>query len=76
MTFTFTDYTYSGLLSILASLYGVGYPLIVQSISSIYSQYDSSRLANRFTSETIYKVFQTVLVVNLVVAVTIPFRCT
>lgn len=73
MTFTFTDYTYSGLLSILASLYGVGYPLIIQSISSIYSQYDSSRLANRFTSETIYKVFQTVLVVNLVVAVTIPF---
>lgn len=73
MTFTFTDYTYSGLLSILASLYGVGYPLIIQSISSIYSQYDSSRLANRFTSETIYKVFQIVLVVNLVVAVTIPF---
>lgn len=73
MIFTFTDYTYSGLLSILASLYGVGYPLIIQSISSIYSQYDSSRLANRFTSETIYKVFQTVLVVNLVVAVTIPF---
>ena len=73
MTFTFTDYTYSGLLSILASLYGVGYPLIIQSISSIYSQYDSSRIANRFTSETIYKVFQTVLVVNLVVAVTIPF---
>lgn len=73
MTFTFTDYTYSGLLSILASLYGVGYPLIIQSISSIYSQYDSSRLANRFTSETIYKVFQTILVINLVVAVTIPF---
>ena len=32
MNFDFTNYTFSGLLSILASLYGVGYPLIVQKI--------------------------------------------
>lgn len=73
MTFTFTDYTYSGLLSILASLYGVGYPLIIQSISNIYSLYDSSRLAQRFTSEPLYRTFQCVLIVNLAIAVIMPF---
>ena len=35
MIFDFTNYTFSGLLSILASLYGVGYPLIMQSIGRI-----------------------------------------
>ena len=30
--FDFTNYTFSGLLSILASIYGIGYPLIIQTI--------------------------------------------
>ena len=54
MIFDFTNYTFSGLLSILAALYGVGYPLIMQSIGRIYTQYDSTLLANRFTKEAIY----------------------
>ena len=73
MTFDFTNYTFSGLLSILASLYGVGYPLIIQSIERIYSQYDSALLANRFTKEPIYKVFQIVLILNLLFVVATPF---
>lgn len=36
--FDFTNYTFSGLLSILASIYGIGYPLIIQTIKSIYNQ--------------------------------------
>jgi len=73
MIFDFTNYTFSGLLSILASLYGVGYPLIMQSIGRIYTQYDSTLLANRFTKETIYRVFQVLLFLNLLFAVSTPF---
>ena len=73
MNFDFTNYTFSGLLSILASLYGVGYPLIVQSIGSIYKQYDSDLLSHRFSKELIYKWFQILMVVNMAVAITAPF---
>lgn len=73
MIFDFTNYTFSGFLSILAALYGVGYPLIMQSIGRIYTQYDSTLLANRFTKETIYRVFQVLLILNLLFAVSTPF---
>lgn len=73
MTFDFTNYTFSGLLSVLAALYGIGYPLIIQNIERIYSQYDSSLLSDRFTNEHIYKTFQVLLVFNLIFAVSVPF---
>ena len=73
MIFDFTNYTFSGLLSILAALYGVGYPLIMQSIGRIYTQYDSTLLANRFTKEAIYRVFQILLFLNLFFAISTPF---
>lgn len=55
--FDFTNYTFSGLLSILASIYGIGYPLIIQTIKSIYNQYNSDLLSCRFSKEPVYKVF-------------------
>ncbi|MGN0033255.1 MAG: hypothetical protein ACI358_05710 [Candidatus Limimorpha sp.] len=73
MSFDFTNYTFSGLLSILASLYGVGYPLIVQSIGSIYKQYNSDLLSQRFSKEPVYKWFQILMVVNMAIAITAPF---
>ena len=73
MKFEFTNYTFSGLLSILASLYGVGYPLIVQSISRIFTQYNSALLSRRFSKEPVYKAFQILIIVNMVIAVLAPF---
>lgn len=73
MIFDFTNYTFSGLLSILASLYGVGYPLIVQSISRIFNQYNSALLSQRFSKEVVYKSFQILMIVNMVIAVLAPF---
>lgn len=73
MNFDFTNYTFSGLLSILAALYGVGYPLIIQSIERIYTQYDSTLLSKRFTHEQTYRWFQGLLIANLIAAVTAPF---
>lgn len=73
MIFDFTNYTFSGLLSILASLYGVGYPLIVQSIGRIFNQYNSALLSRRFAKEPVYKAFQVLMIVNMVAAVLAPF---
>ena len=73
MMFDFTNYTFSGLLSILASIYGIGYPLIIQTIRSIYNQYDSDLLSCRFSKEPVYKVFQILMIVNMVVAILAPF---
>ena len=69
----FTSVTYSGILSILAALFGMGYPLIMQSISRIYSLYDSARLSQRFTNENVYKWFQFIMGSNLVLAICTPF---
>jgi len=71
--FDFTNYTFSGLLSILASIYGIGYPIIVQSIRSIYNQYDSNLLSHRFSKEPTYITFQVLMIANMVVAVLAPF---
>lgn len=73
MEFTFSDYAFSGLLSILAALYGVGYPLIIQSIERINSQYNSLSISERFVKESIYFVFQVLLVINMVFAISAPF---
>lgn len=73
MEFTFTDYTFSGLLSILAALYGVGYPLIIQSIEKISAQYNSSHISERFTREGIYLLFQGLLITNMAFAIATPF---
>lgn len=73
MKFDFTNYTFSGLLSILASLYGVGYPLIVQSISRIFNQFNSALLSQRFSKEPIYKLFQILMIANMVIAIVAPF---
>lgn len=73
MEFTFTDYTFSGLLSILAALYGVGYPIIIQSIEKISAQYNSSYISERFTKEGIYLLFQGLLILNMAFAVAAPF---
>lgn len=71
--FDFTNYTFSGLLSILASIYGIGYPLIIQTIKSIYNQYNSDLLSCRFSKEPVYKVFQILMMANMVVAILSPF---
>ena len=73
MPFDFTNYTFSGLLSILASLYGVGYPLIVQIIGRIHTQYNSERLSKRFVKEPVYRLFQILMLANMVAAVLAPF---
>ena len=48
--FDFTNYTYSGMLSIVAAVFGIAYPQINASIERIDDKYGSSLLT--FNHET------------------------
>lgn len=71
--FDFVNYTYSGVLSILSTLFGLSYPLVIGCIEKIDNKFGSTKLSERFMSEISFKCFKTFLVINLVMAVLFPF---
>ena len=71
--FDFSNYTYSGLLSILATLFGMAYPLIIDCISKIDDKYDSTVLMARFLEEVRYRLFILLLAINVAVGIGLPF---
>ena len=71
--FDFVNYTYSGVLSVLSTLFGLSYPLILGCIEKIDAKYHSTKLSARFLEEKIFIVFKVLLIVNLVIAVVFPF---
>lgn len=71
--FDFVNYTYSGILSILSTLFGLSYPLVIGCIEKIDDKFGSTKLSERFMSEISFKCFKTSLVINLVMAVLFPF---
>lgn len=71
--FDFANYTYSGVVSVLSTLFGLSYPLILTCIERIDEKYKSTRLTARFQSERIFRAFKVVLIVNLLMAVLFPF---
>ena len=71
--FDFTNYTYSGMLSIVAAVFGIAYPQINASIERIDDKYGSSLLTSRLKNEKAFTIFNVLLVVNLIIAVVNPF---
>lgn len=71
--FDFTNYTYSGLLSLVSAVFGISYPLILDAISNIDNKYETTILTQYFLKEKRYRIFKGLLIINLVMAVTIPF---
>ena len=71
--FDFANYTYSGLLSLISALFSIGYPLIMDSINRIDAKYSSTLLTAKLQKEMVFFCFRTLLVVNLILAVLIPF---
>lgn len=71
--FDFANYTYSGVLSILSTLFGLSYPLVIGCIEKIDNKFGSTMLSERFMGETSFKWFKISLVINLVMAVLFPF---
>lgn len=71
--FDFVNSTYSGILSIVSTLFGLSYPLIIGCIEKIDDKFSSSKLSERFMREFSFRLFKIALVVNLVMAVLSPF---
>ena len=71
--FDFVNYTYSGVLSVLSTLFGLSYPLVIGCIEKIDGKFGSTKLSERFMSESSFKLFKNFLVINLVMAVVFPF---
>ena len=71
--FDFTNDTYSGLLSLVTAVFGFSYPLILDAISNIDNKYGATILTQYFLKEKRYRIFKGLLIINLVMAVTIPF---
>jgi len=71
--FDFTNYTYSGLLSLVSAVFGISYPLILDNISRIDEKYKATILTKKFLREKRYLIFKGLLIINLIMAVCIPF---
>ena len=73
MMFDFTNYTFSGLISLLAAILGIGYPLFLESIRKIDEQYKSTRLSARFQQESVFRHYKAILVITIVISFCAPF---
>lgn len=73
MILDFTNYTFSGLIALLAAILGIGYPLFLESIRKIDEQYDSSRLSARFQKELVFHLYSGALVLAIAVSFCAPF---
>ena len=71
--FDFTNYTYSGMLSIVAAVFGIAYPQINASIERIDNKYGSSLLTTRLKNEKAFATFNGLLAINLIIDVVNPF---
>lgn len=71
--FDFVNSTYSGILSILSTLFCLSYPLVIGCIEKIDDKFSSTKLSERFLGEISFKWFRTSLVINLIMAVIFPF---
>lgn len=73
MTFDFSNYTYSGLITIFSMVMGMAYPTVQSAIQDIDSKYDSGQLVEYFMTEASYKWFRFCLALSILFALCCPF---
>lgn len=73
MYFDFFNYTFSAVVSLVTAVFGLSYPLLIESIHKIDIKYGSIRLKNRFEESEIYKNYNTMLKLSVFIAVIMPF---
>lgn len=71
--FDFTNYTFSGLLALVSAVFGISYPLILDSIARLDEKYGGTIIMQSFLHEKRYLIFRWLLVINLLIAVVVPF---
>lgn len=73
MNFDFSNYTYSGLISIFSAIIGMCYPLMLQAIDRIDEKYHAIRFVELFKEEAVYGRFNRLLLLSIAFAVIDPF---
>ena len=71
--FEFVNYTYSGLLSIIAAIIGLACPLVIGRIDAIDKRYHSTLLTRRFMHEPSFLSFAILTILNIVFSIIVPF---
>lgn len=73
MDFDFSNYTYSGLITIFSMIMGMAYPTVQSAIHEIDTKYDSGQLVEYFMTEVSYKWFRFWLALSILFALCCPF---
>lgn len=72
MPFEYLNNSFSGAVSIFTAVFGMAYPLLQECVQRIEDKYICSHIARRFKSEPTYIVFNWLIVICMVEAVTFP----
>lgn len=70
--FDFTNYTYSGILSLFTAVIGLSFPFILQVIHRLQDIYHTDKVLDWFTEENEYKRFFLLLRCSVVLAILMP----
>lgn len=73
MDFDFSNYTYSGLITIFSMIMGMAYPAVQNAICEIDTKYDSGQIVDCFMTEVSYKWFRFCLALSVFSALCCPF---
>ena len=70
--FEYLNNSFSGAISIFTAVFGMAYPLLQECVQRIEDKYICSHIARRFKSEPTYIVFNWLIVICMVEAITFP----
>jgi hypothetical protein len=73
MQFDFLNYTYSAAVSLVTAVFGLSYPLLIESIQRIDKKYKSLVLKKRFENSITYRCYNGLLIISVFVAIFMPF---
>lgn len=73
MSWDFTNYTFSFLVSLIGTILGICYPLFLENIRKIDDQYQSTVLAKRFQEAPVFKLYRLLLIVAIIISFLAPF---
>lgn len=73
MYFDFFNYTFSAIISFVTAIFGMSYPLLVESINKLDEKYPSHHVKERFEESIVLKLFNSFLIMSVSTAIIIPF---
>lgn len=76
MYFDFFNYTFSSIISFVTAVFGMSYPLLIESIQKIDDRYRSRHLKAKFENSIVFKLFNCFMLSSVIIAILNPFCLT